>query len=286
MGRAFSQAQKFGVEMAIPDEAVKLECGNDPCHVQLATGERIQARSRRARHRRALPPARGRPARGVRGLVGPLLGLAARGRSVRGAGGRAGRRRQFGGPGGGFPRRPGAQGHPGRAAAARRDHVAISGRADREPAQCRGGDRLRDRGAGRRAGWSCRSYDPPAFGSEASGKSRVRFLFSFIGAEPNTDWLQSSGIKLDSRGLRAHRRRRRRRAPAARNQPPRRVRGRRRPLRARSSASRPRSATARRSSRRSTPTSPRRRSTASLRRSPFRSPQLFPEALCRQPRLA
>jgi thioredoxin reductase (NADPH) len=45
MGRAFSQAQKFGVEMAIPDEAVKLECGNNPCHVQLATGERIQARA-------------------------------------------------------------------------------------------------------------------------------------------------------------------------------------------------------------------------------------------------
>ena len=45
MGRAFSQAQKFGVEIAIPDEAVKLECGNEPCHVLLATGERIQARS-------------------------------------------------------------------------------------------------------------------------------------------------------------------------------------------------------------------------------------------------
>ena len=29
----------------------------------------------------------------------------------------------------------------------------------------------------------------------------VRFLFSFIGAEPNTDWLQSSGIKLDERGF-------------------------------------------------------------------------------------
>src|SRR5689334_1632118 len=45
MGRAFSQAQKFGVEVAIPDEAVKLECGNDPCHIQLSTGERIQTRS-------------------------------------------------------------------------------------------------------------------------------------------------------------------------------------------------------------------------------------------------
>ena len=37
--------QKFGVEILIPDEAVKLECGNDPCHVQLGTGERVQARS-------------------------------------------------------------------------------------------------------------------------------------------------------------------------------------------------------------------------------------------------
>src|SRR5205085_12080898 len=45
MARAYNQAQKFGVEIAIPDEAVKLECGNDPCHIDLATGERIQARS-------------------------------------------------------------------------------------------------------------------------------------------------------------------------------------------------------------------------------------------------
>ena len=29
----------------------------------------------------------------------------------------------------------------------------------------------------------------------------ARFLFSFIGAEPNTDWLRSSGLKLDERGF-------------------------------------------------------------------------------------
>jgi thioredoxin reductase (NADPH) len=29
----------------------------------------------------------------------------------------------------------------------------------------------------------------------------VRYLFSFIGAEPNTDWLRSSGIRLDDRGF-------------------------------------------------------------------------------------
>src|SRR5258708_29201179 len=45
MGRAFSQAQKFGVEVAIPDEAVKLECDNDPCLLHLATAERARARS-------------------------------------------------------------------------------------------------------------------------------------------------------------------------------------------------------------------------------------------------
>ena len=45
MGRAFSQAQKFGVEMAIPDEAVKLECGADPFRLTLANGERVQARA-------------------------------------------------------------------------------------------------------------------------------------------------------------------------------------------------------------------------------------------------
>jgi thioredoxin reductase (NADPH) len=40
--------------------------------------------------------------------------------------------------------------------------------------------------------------------NRASGTDKhqpARFLFSFIGAEPNTDWLQSSGIKLDERGF-------------------------------------------------------------------------------------
>ena len=30
---------------------------------------------------------------------------------------------------------------------------------------------------------------------------RVRYLFSFIGAEPNTAWLAASGVKLDPRGF-------------------------------------------------------------------------------------
>ena len=45
MGRAFSQAQKFGVDMAIPDEAVALECASNPFSVRLATGERARSRA-------------------------------------------------------------------------------------------------------------------------------------------------------------------------------------------------------------------------------------------------
>ena len=32
-------------------------------------------------------------------------------------------------------------------------------------------------------------------------RREVRYLFSFIGAEPNTDWLRTSGISLDERGF-------------------------------------------------------------------------------------
>ena len=45
MGRAYSQAQKFGVDMAIPDEAVGLECGSSPYCVRLATGEKARGRA-------------------------------------------------------------------------------------------------------------------------------------------------------------------------------------------------------------------------------------------------
>ena len=114
-----------------------------------------------------------------------------------------------------------------RAPAAGRDHVALSGRADREPAQCRGRDRRRNRGARRR---ERRARGDPLARPRSGAETRraVRHLFSFIGAEPNTDWLAASGLKRRSARLRLHRRRRRRGPPAARDQPPRRVRGRRR----------------------------------------------------------
>ncbi len=47
MGRAFSQAQKFGAELAIPDEVAALDCegGADRYRLKLASGESAQART-------------------------------------------------------------------------------------------------------------------------------------------------------------------------------------------------------------------------------------------------
>ncbi len=49
MARAYTQAQKFGAEMAIPDEAVGLECnhatGEGPFTLRLFNGERVRARA-------------------------------------------------------------------------------------------------------------------------------------------------------------------------------------------------------------------------------------------------
>lgn len=49
MARAFNQAEKFGAEMAIPDEVVRLRCrpAGEPARfeLELANGERVSARS-------------------------------------------------------------------------------------------------------------------------------------------------------------------------------------------------------------------------------------------------
>src|SRR6202008_2412511 len=64
MARAYTQAQKFGVEMAIPDEAVTLEAQTDGdgsrFALRLADGERVHARTvviaSGARYRRPAVP--------------------------------------------------------------------------------------------------------------------------------------------------------------------------------------------------------------------------------------
>jgi thioredoxin reductase (NADPH) len=198
MGRAFSQAQKFGVEIAIPDEAVKLECGNDPCRIDLATGERVQARAivlaTGARYRRlGVDRLEQYEGSSVHYWASPLEADLAAGQDIAlvGGGNSAGQATVY---------------LAGRA----RKVTLVARRALAETMSQYLIERIAslpnvDVVVGCEI--SSLDGDPGALEAitireRASGKEirqPARFLFSFIGAEPNTDWLQSSGIRLDSR---------------------------------------------------------------------------------------
>jgi len=200
MGRAFSQAQKFGVEVAIPDEAVKLECGNEPCHIQLATGERIQARSvvlaMGARYRRldvdrldefegasvhywASPLEADLCANSDVALVG---GGNSAGQAVVFLAGRT-RRVTL------MARRPLGETMSQYLVERIRSLPNVEVVIGCEVSGLEGSN-------GELTAIRCRNRKT---GNET--RREVRYLFSFIGAEPNTDWLRSSGIRLDERAF-------------------------------------------------------------------------------------
>ena len=200
MGRAFSQAQKFGVEVAIPDEAVRLECGNEPCFIQLNNGERVQARSiviaTGARYRRlGVDKLADFEGSSVHYWASPLEADLCADQEVALIGGGnsagqatvflAGRARRVTL----IARRPlgdtmsqylveRIKSLPNVDIVAGCDVVALEG----------------DSGALEALSWRDRH-------SGAENRRNVRYLFSFIGAEPNTDWLMASGLKLDARGF-------------------------------------------------------------------------------------
>jgi thioredoxin reductase (NADPH) len=200
MGRAFSQAQKFGVEIAIPDEAVKLDCGNDPCRIQLATGERVQARviviATGARYRRlAVADLEQYEGTSVHYWASPLEADLCAGQEVALVGGGnsagqatvflAGRARRVTL----IARRPLEQTMSQYLVERIRAQPNVDVVIGCEIAALDGaGDKLKS------VSWRDRQ-------SGAESRRDVRYLFSFIGAEPNTDWLQHSGIKLDGRGF-------------------------------------------------------------------------------------
>ncbi len=200
MGRAFSQAQKFGVETVIPDEAVKLECGRDPCRVQLATGERVQARTvviaTGARYRRLnvdrLEEFEGSS---VHYWASPLEADLAAGQEVAlvGGGNSAGQATVY--------------------LASRARRVTLIAR---RPISATMSQYLIDRIEGLAnvevvVGAEIAALEGSADGLEAvrwreqaSGaevRRPAKYLFSFIGAEPNTGWLAWSGLQLDERGF-------------------------------------------------------------------------------------
>ena len=200
MGRAFSQAQKFGVEILIPDEAVRLDCGNEPCQVLLQTGERARARAiviaTGARYRR-LGVQRLEEFEGssVHYWASPLEADLCANEEVAlvGGGNSAGQATVF--------------------LASRAKRVTLIARRpladtmsqyliERIEAQpnvdvvigCEISELEGADGTLRGLTWRNRS-------TGTLDRRAIRYLFSFIGAEPNTDWLEASGIKLDSRGF-------------------------------------------------------------------------------------
>ena len=114
MARAYNQAQKFGVEMAIPDEVHDAGGaagdGAWPPRPALSGEETARARAvviaSGARYRRLDVDNLDE----FEGASRALLGLAAGGAAVRRPGGGAGRRRQFRRPGGGLSGGPGREG--------------------------------------------------------------------------------------------------------------------------------------------------------------------------------
>jgi thioredoxin reductase (NADPH) len=200
MGRAFSQAQKFGVEIFIPDEAVKLECGNDPCRIVLATGERVQARAivlaTGARYRR-LDVERLEQFEGtsVHYWASPLEADLCADREVAlvGGGNSAGQATVF--------------------LAGRARRVTLIARRPLEQTMSQYlVERIRAQpnvdvvigceiSALEGAGSELESVRWRDRQTGQENEREIRYLFSFIGAEPNTDWLGGSGIRLDERGF-------------------------------------------------------------------------------------
>jgi len=200
MGRAFSQAQKFGVETAIPDEAVRFECGADPLRIALATGEVIQARTAviatGARYRRldvaGLEQFEGTS---IHYWASPLEAKLSANEDVAlvGGGNSAGQAVVFLAASARtvtlLVRRP---------LAATMSHYLVERIEQLPNVEIVSGVEITAI-AGSGAQVEEIHWRGLASGTETS--RAVAQLFSFIGADPNTDWLRGSSLALDERGF-------------------------------------------------------------------------------------
>jgi thioredoxin reductase (NADPH) len=199
MARAYTQAQKFGVEFAIPDEAVTLTCSTDPYRLKLGTGEEVQAHTvvlaTGARYRRleveGLEEYEGNS---LHYWASPLEASLSAGHDIAlvGGGNSAGQAVVF------------------LAGYARQVTMIV-----RRPLSDTMSQYLIDRIMGLPnveivTGAEIAALQGTAGQLDAvtlrhrSGdatRREIRQLFSFIGASPNTDWLAASGIKLDAGGF-------------------------------------------------------------------------------------
>ena len=204
MARAYNQAQKFGVEMAIPDEVARLQVptvsSSDHFVLNLANGERVSARSvviaSGARYRRlALKGLEDFESSSVHYWASPLEAKLCAGQEVVlvGAGNSAGQAAVY------LASQVakvwllvrGADLHANMSRylvdrISRLPNVEVLTRT--QISGLEGAD-----GMLQAVRWQ----------QGASGESRrsIRHLFLFIGAEPNTDWLDGSGVALDRKGF-------------------------------------------------------------------------------------
>jgi len=205
MARAYNQAQKFGVEMAVPDEVAGLEAEDDFAPrrliLRLSNNERVSARSlviaSGARYRRlSIPNLEGFEGASVHYWASPLEAKLCAGQEVALVGG---------------------GNSAGQAA------VYLANQAAKVWLLVRGDDLAasmsrylvdRIRGLtnvevlartsitgleGRDGMLEAIRWRRGASGEEV--RRRIQHLFLFIGAEPNTDWLAGSGVALDAKGF-------------------------------------------------------------------------------------
>lgn len=200
MARAFNQAQKFGVEFFIPDKAVRLTCGSDPFRLELANGETVQARTAvlatGARYRRLeIANLEDFEGSSLHYWASPLEAGLVAGQHVAlvGGGNSAGQAVVY--------------------LAERAAHVTMIVRRPLEATMSRYLiDRIEqlanveivqgvevvalDGKEGQLESMVWRDLR-----SSAETRRPIHQLFSFIGANPNTDWLGASGIQLDANGF-------------------------------------------------------------------------------------
>jgi thioredoxin reductase (NADPH) len=205
MARAYNQAQKFGVEMAIPDEVRSLEPTADPANghmsLTLASGERVRTRSviiaSGARYRR-LGTAKldSVEASSVHYWASPLEAKLCAGQEVVlvGGGNSAGQAVVY------------LAGHVARVwllirgpdIAAHMSRYLVDRIAGLPNVTLVTGAEISDLES--RDG-ALESISWRRAGSAEQACRPVRHLFLFIGAEPNTDWLAGSAVDLDAKGF-------------------------------------------------------------------------------------
>jgi thioredoxin reductase (NADPH) len=200
-GRAFVQAEKFGAEVVVPAPVAQLDCGSPTHLLRLADGRRVEARSvvvaSGASYRRPDIPNLARfDGRGVSYWASPIEAKLVAGKEVAlvGGGNSAGQAAVF------------------LASSASRVHMMIRGEGlaatmsqylvDRIAANPRIVLHTRTEVAslqGDRGGLTGVTWRNRDTGTEEHCPTRNLFLF--VGADPNTSWLQGCWIELDRYGF-------------------------------------------------------------------------------------